>query len=386
MKDTGALLFPYHLGPKLHKASSALLFHGKISAAFPAWPGGEPIDAFIQLLNYTHRKGHRLHKFFEHLYYQFDRLQIQSIDMGKKMDFLGERFNRMLLIHPATPEVYEDIASFELPHELVMRVEDSLLDSEHLDMATTDMFFRVYELMLIHEYNTEKVLGHLDNRVNQLGSPNKLLVECLINRYTTSASGVLTKNYSIFTDSQDTVDVLSFIGKKHETEGMDFSQIAITSISFNIFDKILSKHISELTPEYFTKIERIFIQHWDLLGKMKQKCTSEAADLYYNCKNGDHIQIKLKDIIKDLSEEASEIYQLDKKAMNNLFKTLTEDHIVWGTLLGTIGTLVFNTSPIISASVGITSVAKVGTTILSKKREYEKKLKDSPWSVLYHLN
>ena len=384
--DIGALLFPYHLGPKLGKASSALLYHGRISAAYPAWPGGEPINAFIDVLNYTHRCGHRLHNFLEKLYYQFDSLQVQAIEVGEKLDILGDRFSKIMLIHPGTPDVYEDISSLNLPRELLLRLEDSLLDNEHLNMATTEFFFRIYELMLIYDYKIDKVLYYLDNKVQQLGSPNKLLVECLVNRYTTSMSGAIKRNYSIFTDSQDAVDVLSFIGKRQQEDDIDLSSIIIGSISFKIFDKILNKHICELTPEYFAKIEGIFSGYWDSLKKMKLKCISEAAEIYYSCKNDDHIQHKLKETISRLSEEASEIYQLDTKAVKSTFKALTEDHILWSTLIGTIASLIFQTSPIKSASVGITAISKVGTTVLSKKREYEKKLGESPWAVLYHLN
>lgn len=378
------LLFPYHLGPAIRFTAPSLIYHGKLAAGFPAWPSGEPINTFIDVIQRANSKNHKLLPLLDSAYNSFNYLQTEAIEETKKLEGLAGKLLKVILIHPGTREVYDDIRALNVPDNLMNNVISELKNSQIMNIATTELMFRIYELMLESDNNTDKVLDYFDNRISLLGGPDKLLAECVINRITTSSTGAGAKALRLITNSQITIDILSYIGKDDDND-YDVSEICIQSMAFYIFEQIIKQYVPLLIDKSIPLVNKTIEKYSAQIDSMKKKCVNQSTDLYYNCSNENHLKVKLEETLDKMTEEVSEIRQINIRSTKDLFRELTEDYFIWTTFAGFIGSLVTHLSPAISASVAITFFSKLGTTALKTKRRYKDKLEKSPWSFVYYM-
>lgn len=379
MSEKSLLLFPYHLGPKVNIVTSSILYNGSLTVTLPGWPSGKPFLKLCAVLDYAKSINHCLLEPIRCVYYQFANMQVQTMNEVKRIEIFGDRVKKIMLVLPGTPEVYDKINHLNLSAEMKARLIESLYQEEYYSVAIIEMIFLINELMIILDDNPEKVLGYLVQRISVLGSFESLLAECLLNKITLSGN-VIGGNF--VTDSKLTIDILSDIGKESIEENV--TEVAIDSLSFFLFDQVIRNGLGEngFNPK---KINNIFKKHKDALESMKSKCNAEAMDLYFNCKNKLHIELKLKEVLKNINEEVNVISSLDAKSSIALYNKLTEDPLLWTSLAGVIGSIINGMSPTISASIAVTALSKIGTSALKVRRELNKRINDSPWSVIHYL-
>lgn len=386
MKDMYALHFPYHIGNELRMCSGALLYHGHIAGSFPAWASGGPIDVLIKCLKYADDKNHKFLECLKDIYQQFDRTQIEAINVYESLSGLEGRLQKILIVNPGTESSYENIRTLSINEEMLAKTKNALKHTGLKNTATTELMFRLYELYLEYDGNIELCLNSISSVCDSLGGYNNLLVESLIHKLTLSAPnlhgfGIL----KYITDSELLIELISEISPiDNEIEEM-VTEAKIESLSFLMFDSVIRNTIPELNNKSSKKIARVFNKREELLNNFKEKCNSEALDLVYNCSNAKHLELKTKEVIKSFERNSADIMELDVMTNRMLFNRLTENPVVWTTLAGTAGSIISGLSPGITASLGISTLSILGTSALKSKRERDLKLKNSPWSLVYYL-
>lgn len=376
--DLPPMIYPYHMGPKVRKFSTSLLFHGKLGVSIAAWPMGDPIDAFISVGDWANGKKHPLVGLFSYVYHYFDLAQEHAVAEMKHFAPLGDKISRALTIYPGTPEHYD---IWEPYHKSCLPLALKAINNEAiLATVSTDFIFRVYELMIIFDNNPEKVLTHLSERTKYLGQEKFLLAECALNRYTLPKTG----NGQWITDSEEMLNILSIVGKSSSIE-LDLNGHMIEGLSSTLFDKILKPYIPDLDGVGINIINKMMTEKSDELLILKQKVSREAFIIVNESPSERMLKSAFEASLITMEKEVSSIVEINKNSFKDLTKKLLEDRVVWSTFAGFVGAATNGMPMSVTAALGITALSSVGSTAVKIRNEEKKKLKESPYSFIHYL-
>ncbi|WP_413699087.1 hypothetical protein ACLKMH_16265 [Psychromonas sp. KJ10-10] len=153
-----------------------------------------------------------------------------------------------------------------------------------------------------------------------------------------------------------------------------------------MFDKLLNTYTPKMDYKGSTIISGMFKSHFDELSLLKEKCKEESERLIVEKPDEKAFRFSFNQSIKSMESELESLVNIDKNALNSLYRTVTEDASIWVLLSGLIGSITVGASPIITAGAGVTALSKVGTTALNLHRKNKGMIENSEWSFIYHLS
>ncbi|MVX63372.1 hypothetical protein GKZ28_06635 [Clostridium chromiireducens] len=382
IKNIKPIIFPFHLGNSIQDITPALLYNESVSVMLPAFVMNDPIDAFINVCNRAAEKKHVLLPTLDSIYNAFNSAQEVAYKYMQFMKPLKGRVDNILYVHPGTIDTYSSLEAINIPNNIINKLNDLLDIPEYMHFTAIEFIFRIYELTLELSGNPDIILEYLKNRVDYLGSPDKLLIECAINRITTSGAGTIP---NAIINCDVTMELLSYYGKPL-TKEVDTTEIRIDILSAYMFKTLIEQYSPRITPTNVNKIIDIFSSRKQELESMRKKCTYESVKLINSAVSETTLKYAINESLATMKEEVSSIAKIDSKSLKMLYNKLTEDPVNWITISGLIGTSVSHVPPSVSATLAITLFSRIGASALSSSRAVKDTLKKSPWSLVHYLN
>lgn len=375
-----AIIYPYHIGPKVRNFSTSLLFHEKLAVSIAAWPMGDPIDAFISVGGRADLINHPLSNLFNYVFHHFDIVQEVAVNEMKHLAPLGDKISRAMTIYPGTPEHYE---VWEPYHEKCLHLAAKSLDNTHIHSAAiTDFIFRIYELMIIHEDDPDLVLEHLTNRSLQLGGYNLLLAECALNRYTLPKTG----KGKWLTDSKEMLKILSLVGEEIHVPEEDTASFRTEGLASTLFDKLLTPYTPKLDSNGITIVNKMMDERSGELAVLRKTVIHEAHSIVTESPSEKILKSAIEASLFKAEKEVSSLVSINKSSFKELTKKLTEDRVVWATFGGFVGAASAGMPLALTAALGVTALSSLGSNAVKTRNESKKKLDESPYSFIHYLN
>jgi hypothetical protein len=347
----------------------------------PAFVMNDPIDAFIKVCNRAASKNHILLPTFNIIYNAFNSAQEVACQHIEFMKPLKGRVDNILYVHPGTIDTYNSLEAINIPNSIINKLNKLLYSPEYLHFIAIEFIFRIYELTLELSEDPDVILEYLKNRVEHLGSPSKLLLECAINRITTSGAGIIP---NAIINCDITMELLSYYGQPLIKE-VDTTEVRIDILSAYMFQTLVKPYCPNIVPKNVNKIIDLFDSRKQELDSIRKKCIYESAKLINSSVSEASLKYAVSEALDTMKEEVSSIAKIDSKNLKTLYNKITEDPINWVTITGIIGASMLNTPSAVSASLAITLFSRIGASALSSSRLAKDTLKKSPWSLVHYL-
>lgn len=379
------LIFPHNVGPGIRYGSTALLYHGRLIVGLPGWVSMRPIKAFSHVCSVADAKGTGLLPLFRTTQHFLSLSITQGRSAIGDLEPLQPWVTRAMLVYPGNRAAYA--AWDSLREQCLPLALWCLRDPVHMCTASREFVWRVWEYALElggnpdepDSVDAEAVIAALEDRARELGSPDLVLAECLLNRYCMPRSDA-SGSYAI--GDPDVLALLARIGSSIE-EG-DNPEVRKESLAFFFFDNVLSKYVGPLVRPRNERIALLLDKHGDALTRLRAHCKREASELLAYPPTASQLEDAVQQTLSRMKDEAADLANINAAAMRDYVSELARDPKIWGAVSGLIGIGVTDTgSAIVNASLAVTLFASVGATAVKGSQERRKILKESPWSVVY---
>lgn len=383
LKDApGAIVFPQMFGPAVRAYGAALLWHGRLTISAGSHISSLPVVHFAEVGKASNNTP--VAEVFGTVMQHFTLASSQSMDELKNLNDLGEYIRPAAFVGSGTTASY---AEWEPFHETCLQpAADMLFDTQIMNMAADAFVWRVYERSLEMgsglggPRDPKAVAAYFVERMNEVGGPNGLLAECVLNRFAIARPQVVP----VATNSAKTLEILAKVGRGFDpadrTSGIQEEQLA-----FTLFETVLRDVVPLLEPPHTAKVANLLENRAAEIDAARAKCRAEAARLIVEAPSAEQLEKAIKESIQRLHEEAQAIATVDRTAMKELLRKLLEDEKVWISLAGIVGSLVGSMPAVVPAAAAVTAFSLLGTSALRATREMKKTLSESTWSIAYHL-
>ena len=377
-----------------HAGISALLFRGSISIQNSGWLSPLPLQHFVELAKcmksedkYLYDKINTIGTAYIHNTIAYGEI------INKYSNEVGDRIKRVCMIIPGTNESYKNLQQISFDAGDLKKLRQLLNTPEFYIIAYIDFIFLAHEKHLEFN-NTELTCKYIRDIVNSTGGFDNILFNCLLHRIASLVPLINSKKNDILfsnivTDSNITAELLdktSHISSCDTPYERHNDDQKIDMIAYRLFDGALGAFYKKNGLIQPQKIGDVFKNHYCSLESLRTKCKIDASEIIQNTNNSNYIvENRIKYFLSAYNKEVTEILSLKSRILEESYKKITEDPVVWSAFLAGIVAIQTGCPSFLSISAAITAISKIGVSTLKSKREIQKKAKDSPMSIFMHL-
>lgn len=375
------MVFPYQLGPALHRFSTSLLWNGRLDCSVQGWVSSRPQEKYLDVWKRAIETQHPLEPTLRSAAEQHAIAIAGAEDQLKQLSPLRERVLAAPIVGPGNRQAYAEWDS--VFKDLMPRVLVTLADPYIIQASATEFVWRVYELYLELDGNPDLVLEHLASQAKTLGGEGGLLLlQSALHKYaiTKVVSG------SLIVDSSFVLAVMEALGNPMMSR-TDKSPRAIPQLGFFLFDSLLHEHVPPLAQQGIASLAVILEEREEALEAARRRCLREAEDLGLDNNNDNAaVERRLRRALENLHDEIGEVLYLTSKKMRDLVNSVLEDRIFWTSVAGLVGTLFAPLPAVVPASAAMTAFGCLGAAAVKASRERREALEKSDWAIVYYLH
>jgi len=218
--------------------------------------------------------------------------------------------------------------------------------------------------------DAELVLSRLSTRATELGGPDYLLAESLLNYCLTLRMWPGIVGYGRHAPSL--LDALQL-----DLHSDRPKEAVHSGLGFQFFDLLLSPFLPTVKPGVADLLNELMENRASELAAMKDRCVREALTVCESDLAGEEMASAAKERIGGMQAEISELMQINKKTCQDILRRLTETPATWAVLLQ----LFISSS---QASITVTALAALIGCGIAALRQRHACLRDSDWSLVYY--
>jgi hypothetical protein len=263
-----------------------------------------------------------------------------------------------------------------------------LADEQLYSVAVGEFMWHVHELALEvtsgelpgANSNLAEVVNQLERRAKRLGSPDLLLAQCLLHRF----SFARITGARVVTTKAETLPILQNTGIAPDSS--ERAQEAVAGqVAVSIFDELLHPFVPPLDRMGATVLRKLVDERNEPLTVLRAKCVAIGEEIASSAPRPEQLPGMIRARLAQLQSDVQAALEIDRSKLAELVKKLATDEKIWITVATLAGSMTGLLPPVVAAAAAITCLSIVGSSALRAGFDRRKSLAESPWSFIYYL-